>query len=124
MKDPKACLSSIAQVDEEAARILQFYLSGYATLRRFYEIRDEEFELQEGQRPRYKPLARRRAAAQALAAVIGSAADNIYGGLYDPDRDSAVQVDGLLALLGEACAFVNRKTPNLTVSTVSPEINF
>jgi hypothetical protein len=114
MKEPKACLSSIAQVDEEAARILQFYLSGYATLRRFYEIRDEEFELQEGQRPRYKPLARRRAAAQALAAVIGSAADNIYGGLYDPDRDSAVQVDGLLALLGEACVFVNRESPNLT----------
>ncbi|KAJ5251040.1 hypothetical protein N7489_001450 [Penicillium chrysogenum] len=116
MKEPKACLSSIAQVDEEAARILQFYLSGYATLRRFYEIRDEEFELQEGQRPRYKPLARRRAAAQALAAVIGSAADNIYGGLYDPDRDSAVQVDGLLALLGEACAFVNQPTAVLSVS--------
>ncbi|KAI2733504.1 hypothetical protein CBS147332_519 [Penicillium roqueforti] len=116
MKEPKACLSSIAQIDEEAARILQFYLSGYATLRRFYEIRDEEFELQEGQRPRYKPLARRRAAAQALAAVIGSAADNIYGGLYDPDRDSAVQVDGLLALLGEACAFVNQPTAILSVS--------
>ncbi|KAJ5213058.1 hypothetical protein N7449_000227 [Penicillium cf. viridicatum] len=116
MKEPKACLSSIAQIDEEAARILQFYLSGYATLRRFYEIRDEEFELQEGQRARYKPLARRRAAAQALAAVIGSAADNIYGGLYDPDRDSAVQVDGLLALLGEACAFVNQPTAVLSVS--------
>ncbi|KAG0153004.1 hypothetical protein PDIDSM_1963 [Penicillium digitatum] len=116
MKEPKACLSSIAQVDEEAARILQFYLSGYATLRRFYEIRDEEFELQKGQRPRYKPLARRRAAAQALAAVIGSAADNIYGGLYDPDRDSAVQVDGLLALLGEACVFVNQPTAVLSVS--------
>ncbi|KOS47054.1 hypothetical protein ACN38_g2037 [Penicillium nordicum] len=116
MKEPKACLSSIAQIDEEAARILQFYLSGYATLRRFYEIRDEEFELHEGQRPRYKPLARRRAAAQALAAVIGSAADNIYGGLYDPDRDSAVQVDGLLALLGEACAFVNQPTAVLSVS--------
>lgn len=112
MKEPKACLSSIAQVDEEAARILQFYLSGYATLRRFYEIRDEELELEEGQQPRYKPLARRRAAAQALAAVIGSAADNIYGGLYDPDRDSAVQVDGLLALLGEALAFVQRKPCN------------
>lgn len=111
MKEPKACLSSIAQIDEEAARILQFYLSGYATLRRFYEIRDEEVELSEGQKPRYKPLARRRAAAQALAAVIGSAADNIYGGLYDPDRDSAVQVDGLLALLGEALAFVQRKPP-------------
>lgn len=123
MKEPKACLSSIAQVDEEAARILQFYLSGYATLRRFYEIRDEEFELQEGQRPRYKPLARRRAAAQALAAVIGSAADNIYGGLYDPDRDSAVQVDGLLALLGEACAFVNREPPSLTTSTLFSDTN-
>ncbi|CAG8278501.1 unnamed protein product [Penicillium olsonii] len=116
MKEPKACLSSIAQIDEEAARILQFYLSGYATLRRYYEIRDEELELAEGQQPRYKPLARRRAAAQALAAVIGSAADNIYGGLYDPDRDSAVQVDGLLALLGEALAFVQQPTPVLTVS--------
>lgn len=111
MKEPKTCLSSIADIDEEAARILQFYLSGYATLRRFYEIRDEEFELKEGERPRYKPLARRRAAAQALAAVIGSAADNIYGGLYDPDRDSAVQVDGLLALLGEALVFVSREFP-------------
>ena len=123
MKEPKACLSSIARIDEEAARILQFYLSGYATLRRFYESRDEEFELQEGQRPRYKPLARRRAAAQALAAVIGSAADNIYGGLYDPDRDSAVQVDGLLALLGEACAFVNRECPNLTTSNIFVDTN-
>lgn len=109
LKDPKMCLSSIAHVDEEAAHLLQFYLSGYATLRRFYEIRDEALELQEGQRPRFKPLARRRVAAKALVAVISSAADNIYGGLYDPNRDSAVQVDGLLALLGEALVFVNRK---------------
>ncbi|OQE29390.1 hypothetical protein PENSTE_c002G01925 [Penicillium steckii] len=115
IKDPKACLSSIASVDEEAARILQFYLSGYATLRRFYEIRDEALSLGEGERPRFKPLARRRAAAKALTAVISSAADNIYGGLYDPSRDSAVQVDGLLALLGEALVFVNQKTPILTV---------
>lgn len=108
IKDPKTCLSSIASIDEEAARILQFYLSGYATLRRFYEIRDEAVDT-ESQRPRFKPLARRRAAAKALTAVISSAADNIYGGLYDPSRDSAVQVDGLLALLGEALVFVNRE---------------
>lgn len=107
--EPKVCLSSIASIDEEAAQILQFYLSGYATLRRFYDIRDEALELQEGHRPRFKPLARRRAAAKALTAVISSAADNIYGGLYDPSRDSAVQVDGLLALLGEALVFVNRE---------------
>lgn len=109
LKEPKTCLSVIASVNEEAASILQFYLSGYATLRRFYEIRDEAVELEEGQRPRFKPLARRRAAAKALAAVISSAADNIYGGLFDPDRDSAVQVDGLMALLGEALVFVNRE---------------
>ncbi|EPS30939.1 hypothetical protein PDE_05893 [Penicillium oxalicum 114-2] len=116
LKDPKLCLSTIASVNEEAARILQFYLSGYATLRRFYEIRDEALGLEEGQQPRFKPLARRRAAAKALAAVISSAADNIYGGLYDPDRDSAVQVDGLMALLGEALVFVNQPSPILSVS--------
>ncbi|KAJ5778649.1 hypothetical protein N7520_001895 [Penicillium odoratum] len=116
IKDPKVCLSSIASVDEEAARILQFHISGYATLRRFYEIRDEAVELQDGERPRFKPLARRRMAAKALTAVISSAADNIYGGLYDPTRDSAVQVDGLLALLGEALVFVNQPTPILSVS--------
>ncbi|KAJ6015831.1 hypothetical protein N7540_010422 [Penicillium herquei] len=116
IKDPKACLSSIASFDEEAARILQYYLSGYACLRRFYDIRDEAIDLQDGQRPRYKPLARRRMAAKALAAVISSAADNIYGGLYDPSRDSAVQVDGLLALLGEALVFVNQSTPILSIS--------
>lgn len=109
IKEPKICLTSIASVDEEAAAILQFHLSGYATLRRYYEIRDEALDLEEGQRPRFKPLARRRAAAKALTAVISSAADNIYGGLFDPSRDSAVQVDGLLALLGESLVFVNRK---------------
>ncbi|CEJ55129.1 hypothetical protein PMG11_01403 [Penicillium brasilianum] len=116
LREPKTCLSSIASINEEAASILQFYLSGYATLRRFYEIRDEALGLQEGQRPRFKPLARRRAAAKALTAVISSAADNIYGGLFDPERDSAVQVDGLMALLGEALPFVNQPSPILTVS--------
>lgn len=105
-------MGAIAHTDEEAATILQYYFSGYATLRRFYEIRDEALNLKEGQRPRFKPLARRRAAAQALVAVIGSAADSIYGGLYDPDRDSVVQVDGLLTLLGEALPFIGRKTPS------------
>lgn len=121
IKDPKACLTSIASIDEDAAAILQFYLSGYATLRRYYEIRDEALDLQEGQRPRFKPLARRRAAAKALTAVVSSAADNIYGGLFDPSRDSAVQVDGLLALLGEALIFVNRKYDPICVR--SPNID-
>lgn len=121
LQQPKRCLSSIASISEEAASILQFYLSGYATLRRFYEIRDEALNLKEGQSPRFKPLARRRAAAKALAAVISSAADNIYGGLFDPDRDSAVQVDGLMALLGEALVFVNREfLPITSVNSIHP----
>ncbi|PYH90375.1 nuclear pore complex subunit Nup85 [Aspergillus ellipticus CBS 707.79] len=116
IRDPGQCLSAVSASDDEAARILQYYFSGYATLRRFYETRDEALGLQEGQRPRFKPLARRRAAAQALVAVIGSAADSIYGGLYDPERDSVVQVDGLLTLLGEALPFVDQPTPLLSVS--------
>jgi Nup85 Nucleoporin len=99
LKDPRTCLSAIAAVNAEAAHMLQFYFSGYASLRRFYETRDEPNGLQ--------PRARKRAAAQALTAVIRSSADGIYGGLYDPDRDPAVQVDGLLALLGEALEFIN-----------------
>ncbi|RAK77117.1 putative nuclear pore complex subunit Nup85 [Aspergillus fijiensis CBS 313.89] len=116
IRDPGRCLAAIAGSDEDAASILQYYFSGYATLRRYYEIRDEAVNLKEGQQPRYKPLARRRAAAQALVAVISSAADSIYGGLYDPDRDSAVQVDGLLTLLGEVLPFVDQPTPILSVS--------
>lgn len=111
IREPKTCLSAIAASDEEAASTLQFYFSGYATLRRFYETRDEAVVLSQGQRPRHKPLARRRAAAQALVAVIRSAADSIYGGLYDPQRDTAVQVDGLLTLLGEVLVFVDGKPP-------------
>ncbi|KAL4878277.1 hypothetical protein BJY04DRAFT_229842 [Aspergillus karnatakaensis] len=116
IRDPKMCLETIAVSDEEAASTLQFYFSGYATLRRFYETRDEAIGLAEGEKPRYRPLARRRAAAQALIAVITSAADSIYGGLYDPDRDSAIQVDGLLALLAEALPLVHETTSILSTS--------
>ncbi|KAL4869693.1 hypothetical protein BDV12DRAFT_74776 [Aspergillus spectabilis] len=114
IRDPKACLQAIAESDVEAASTLQFYFSGYATLRRFYETRDEAIGLVAGQKPRYKSLARRRAAAQALVAVITSAADSIYGGLYDPDRDSAIQVDGLLALLAEALPLAHESSSILT----------
>lgn len=107
VQTPKVCLTSIAAVDSEAAQIVQFYASGYATLRRFYGLRDELVLSKGDTKPQLRPLARRRAAAEALVAVIRSSADSIYGGLYDPERDSAVLVDNLLALLGEAVMFVN-----------------
>lgn len=110
VKNPRIFLSSIAKFDPEAAQILQFYVSGYATLRRFYDLRDELVLSKDGaQQPQLRPLARKRAAAEALVAVIRSSADCICGGLYDIERDSAVLVDNLLALLGEAIVFVSRK---------------
>jgi hypothetical protein len=95
-------------VDPEAAEMLQFYLVGYACIRRFYTLRDQDVvSSSSNQRvPPLKPLARKRAAAKALIASINSAADSIYGGLYDPERKSAIQVDGLLTLLGEATALL------------------
>ncbi len=111
VENAKRPLSKLNQNDAAAASMLQFYLAGYACLRRFYHLRDEAILAQAAGRPppHMKPLARRRAAAAALIAIINSAADCIYGGLYDADRDSAIQVDGLLALLGELTAFVGRE---------------
>ena len=71
-------------------------------------MRDEEITAKEGEKA-MGLLKRKKEAAKALVAVIDSAADNIHGGLYDELRGSVVHVDGLLALLGEATVFVNRK---------------
>lgn len=116
---PEKSLDEIAESDREAAGILHRYLTGYATLRKFYDLRDEEVNLKNGKKPTLKPIARKRAAMGALLAVIDSAADNIHGGLYDEQRGSIVQVDGLLTLLGEAMVFVDRTSPfsNLGLST-------
>jgi hypothetical protein len=106
---PRESLEVIAaELDRDAAKLLQFHLSGYATLRKFYDLRDQELYLQPGQKPRYRPIARQRKAAAALIMVIASAADSIQGGLYDKDSKAVVQVDGLLALLGEVTVFINR----------------
>lgn len=105
---PKDSLDQLAELDREAAELLHLYLTGYATLRKFYDLRDEEVNLKEGQKPSLRPIARKKAAVAALLAVINSAADNIHGGLYDKERASVVQVDGLLALLGEALPFVDQ----------------
>ena len=109
VQNPKAALNPLAEFDSEAAAYLQFYMSGYACLRRFYVLRDEGVITQkEKRKPSMNIVARRVACTRALIAVINSAADSIFGGLYDADRDSAIQVDGLLALLGEATCFIGQ----------------
>lgn len=105
---PEQSVRQLAQMDPKAAEMLHTYLTGYATLRKFYDLRDEEATLKEGQKPKGSLNVRKSAAATTLLAVISSAADNIHGGLYDENRGSVVQIDGLLSLLGESLVFVNQ----------------
>ena len=123
VSDPKKSLDQIADLDPQAAEMLHTYLTGYATLRRFYDLRDEELNLKEGQKPTLRPIARKRAAAECLLAVINSAADNIHGGLYDESRGSVVQVDGLLALLGEALVFIRGTCSSTYTAKPEPKNN-
>lgn len=97
-----------AKQDLEAAQLLGRMLSGYATLRKFYELRDE---FQSGESSN-KVIVTKKQAVAALTAVISSSDDNIRGGLYDETRDAVVSEDFLLALLGEASVLINQ-TPGL-----------
>lgn len=90
-------LKEFANQDLEAAELLGKMLSGYASLRQFYELRDGGADSR----------GRRQQAAAALMSVIASADDNIRGGLYDQTRDAIVSEDFVLALLGEATVFVS-----------------
>jgi hypothetical protein len=71
--------------------------------------------LKSGEKPAHRPMARKRAAANALMVIIASAASSIRGGLYDPEIETVVQVDVLLPLLGEALVFVNQTKRTLTL---------
>jgi hypothetical protein len=70
---------------------------------------------EENKKPTHRPMARKRAAANALMVIIASAASSIRGGLYDPEIETVVQVDVLLPLLGEALIFVNQPKRTLTL---------
>lgn len=104
-----------AKQDLEAAQLLGRMLSGYATLRKFYETRDAE-DLEAISPTRALKL--KKQAASALVAVISSSGDNIRGGLYDDTRDSVVSEDFLLALLGEATVFINQSPAVITLSQI------
>jgi hypothetical protein len=108
-------LTKLASLDSEAASLLSNHLSGYATIRKYYDLRDEEVLLKNGDKPAHRPMARKRAAANALMVIIASAASSIRGGLYDPEIETVVQVDVLLPLLGEALIFVNQPKRTLTL---------
>ena len=106
LQSPRASIEELEQEDEIAADIMSNQMAGYATLRKFYDIRDQGLG---AGTTNLRPIARKKAAATPLITVIASAANNISGGLYDEQNPSIVPVDGLLVLLGEATVFLNRK---------------
>lgn len=118
ISSPKSALTELSKCDFEAAQLLHKMLSGYATLRKFYDARDEETRLIAGEKPKLGALARKSEAVSALMAVITSADDNIRGGLYDEGRGAVVSVDFLLALFGEAMVFVNQPQLSLDPSQI------
>ncbi|TDZ71648.1 Nucleoporin NUP85 [Colletotrichum trifolii] len=105
-------LEQYAKQDLEAAQLLGRMLSGYATLRKFYETRDMDGLADMSS---LKAASLRKQAAAALVAVIASSDDNIRGGLYDETRDAVVSEDFILALLGEALPFVNQSPSVITL---------
>lgn len=101
----RTALVQLARADPDAANLLGAQLSGYATVRQFYDIRDNN------EHGGLRPLERKRKAGDALIGAIESAADCIRGGLFDPEIESVVPVDGLLALLGEALPLLGQARP-------------
>ncbi|KAM0720422.1 hypothetical protein Q7P37_004558 [Cladosporium fusiforme] len=91
----------LARSDPKAATLLSSNFSGYATLRKFYNLRDQDVASNANHTQHLRPLERKREAAKALMAVIDSASDCIRGGLFDPEVESAIPADALLILLGE-----------------------
>ena len=116
VETPRESLAVLRDIDAEAAQLVHHHLTGYASLRRYYDLRDADSSINKGLMAGPRPIARRKAAISTLIAVVNSAADNIHGGLFDEDRGSIVPIDGLLALLGEALVFVDQPERELSLS--------
>ncbi|KAI9682911.1 MAG: hypothetical protein M1829_006347 [Trizodia sp. TS-e1964] len=115
INDPKECLLILSEYDYPASVILQNHLSGYATLRKFYDLRDEEVNFGQKAKSKIPETARMRECASAILALVSSAGSVIDGGLYDKGCSAVVRVELLLVLLAEALVFVNQPKPLLTL---------
>ncbi|KAG8624362.1 hypothetical protein KVT40_007429 [Elsinoe batatas] len=127
--DQVRAVGRLAGVDREAGRLLASGLSGYASLRRFYDLRDENAEddgdedmgdaedasvLVAKKKSGLKPKERKKEMVRSIVALVDSAAMSIRGGLYDAEARGVVQVDALIALLGEALGLLHQ--PQTTFS--------
>lgn len=147
LSDQVRVVSRLARMDVEAAKLLATRLSGYAALRRFYELRDEDEEdedededmadgdeedsvIMRKKKSGLRPAARREEMVKAIVALVDSAGESIRGGLFDAEAAGVVQVDALLGLLGEAMGLLHRKSRNrhqalnFTDSPTEPQTTF
>ncbi|KAG8533761.1 uncharacterized protein KY384_001502 [Bacidia gigantensis] len=106
---PCGIFVNIAENDPAAAALLHSLFTGYAALREFYDIRDNEIQ-RKATEDSTMEIARKEAAFRRLITITNSAADNIHGGLYDDHAGAVINVDGLLVLLGEVSVFVDEST--------------
>lgn len=95
LKNDSTIYESLFASDREGALILHESMSGYATVRNFYDLRDRSS----------RGTKERNQAWEALSAIIASASDNVDGGMLDEKTDALIRYEGLLVLLGEALVF-------------------
>jgi hypothetical protein len=117
ISSPKQTFTSLASTDLEAAQHLSTWLSGYATLRRFYELRDDVHG-KAAHKSAHRVLSRKKEAAEALLIAVTSANNPIRGGLFDPSTEVVIPVDSLLVLLGEALPLLNQSPPVLSLPQI------
>lgn len=108
LDSPIQTLARLDRTDHIAAGYLSVHVSGYAIVRKIYDLRDQGIIQQGAELERLRSNLRRKAMGTALVAAITSASDSIHGGLYDASVDSVVPIDVLLSLMGETLVFINR----------------
>lgn len=119
ISSPKQTFTSLASTDLEAAQQLSTWLSGYATLRKFYELRDEAVHGKSDPKSAHQVLSRKKEAAEALLIAVTSANNPIRGGLFDPSTEVVIPVDSLLVLLGEALPLLKKDaSPVLSIPQI------
>ncbi|QDS71193.1 hypothetical protein FKW77_010243 [Venturia effusa] len=111
ISSPKQTFAGLAATDLDAAEHLSTWLSGYATVRKFYELRDADTHSKSNKMSTQRIISRKKDAAEALLIAIASANQPIRGGLFDPSTEVVIPVDGLLVLLGEALPLLNELSP-------------
>ncbi|KAI9710029.1 MAG: hypothetical protein M1828_002332 [Chrysothrix sp. TS-e1954] len=97
LSGPKSLERSLSGVSTSSSLALKSHIAGYATVRRFFSLRNPCTD--------QTAMVQKRQAADPLFTLIQSSSDALHGGLYDPSLRTAVPVACLLVLLAETLPF-------------------